>query len=323
MIGRNTIRIKVMQALYEYNMSEHHSTPSIIEKNLLRSFQDMYALYIRMLAIFGALTYMAGQITELKKQKFFPTETELYPSFKFIDNTFVKKIEENTSLQKVIRETHLGWDNDVKLLFIRKIYDALSNQDFFIQYLQNPDISTFETDKKLILTILEKFMLENAEMIHYFGEIKLSWLHDYNDVVILVHNTLKSFTKKQSDDKAIPPLFKIAEDGISEDYHFMQELLRKTIKNDEQYSQIIALTLQNWDIERIACIDLILLKMAICEFCEFPSVPLRVTLNEYIEISKYYSTPKSRYFINGLLDTILSALKDENKINKQGRGLMG
>jgi N utilization substance protein B len=166
-------------------------------------------------------------------------------------------------------------------------------------------------------------MLENEDMIHYFGETKLSWLHDYNDVVILVHNTIKSFTKNQSNDKPLPPLFKTSNDGISEDYQFMLDLLLKTIQNDKQYSDIIAQKIHNWEIDRIAYVDIILLKMAVCEFCEFPDIPLRVTLNEYIEISKYYSTPKSRSFINGLLDTVLLGLKNENKINKQGRGLIG
>ncbi len=310
-----------MQAIYEHSVSEHRNVMNT-KKSLMHSFDDMYMLYIRILAIFSALTHTAEQIIELKKQKFLPTQTDLHPNLRFINNTFIQKIEQNTSLQKYINEYKLGWNNDVDLLFIRKIYDSISNEDFFIEYMQSPHTS-FDADKKLVLSILEKFMLENEDMIHYFGEIKLSWLHDYNDVIIFIHNTFKSFTKNQSDDKPLPPLFKVSEDGISEDLHFAQNLLTKTIQNDRQYTQIVSGKILNWETDRIAYIDFILLKMAICEFCEFPSIPLRVTLNEYIEISKYYSTPKSRYFINGLLDKILLSLKEENKINKQGRGLMG
>ena len=173
------------------------------------------------------------------------------------------------------------------------------------------------------MSILEKFMLENEDMIRYFGEIKISWLHDYNDVIVLIYNTLKTFTYLQNDNLPLPTLFKTSNEKESEELIFAQSLLLKTIINNRDYTEIIAQKLQNWELERIACIDSILLKMAICEFCEFPSIPLRVTMNEYIEISKYYSTPKSRNFINGLLDNVLLYLKQENKINKQGRGLMG
>ena len=321
MVNRNTIRIKVMQAIYEYDISEGRSV-SDVKKGLIRSFDDMYMLYLRILSVFGALTNTAEQIVERKKQKFLPTKTDLSPNLKFINNKFIQKLEQNTFLQKHINENNLMWNNDVDLLFVRKLHDSLSNQDFFIEYMQTPD-SSFEEDKKLVLSVLEKFMLENEEMIHYFGEIKLNWLHDYNDVIILIYNTVKQISESQPDDRHFPALFKSSKNDVLSDKDFMQDLLTKTIQNDKRYTQIVSDKIYNWEIDRLARIDFILLKMAICEFCEFPSIPLRVTLNEYIEISKYYSTPKSRYFINGLLDKILEHLKEENKINKQGRGLMG
>ena len=321
MINRNTIRIKIMQAIYEYDMLEHRKL-SNAQNSLMRSFDDMYMLYFRILAMFGALTHTAEQVIERKKQKFLPTEADLCPNLKFINNIFIQKLDQNTSLRKHINENNLSWNNDVDLLFIRKIYDLLVNQDFFIEYMQSPDTS-FEEDQKLVLSILEGFMLENETMINYFGEIKLNWLHDYNDVIILIHNTLKSFSKTQSDNKAFPSLFKPSKNDIWNDFNFANDLLRKTIQNDKIYSQLISEKMQNWEIGRLARIDFILLKMAICEFCEFPNIPLRVTFNEYIEISKYYGTPKSRNFVNGMLDEIQLHLKNENKINKQGRGLMG
>ena len=321
MISRNTIRVKVMQAIYGYRMSEY-CYECDARNNLIRSFDDMYALYIKILSIFGALTHTAEEIIERKKQKYLPSEVDLSPNLKFINNLFIQKIEENTHLQRLIKNYNLSWSNEADLIFVRKIYDSLSNEDFFIEYMQQSETS-FEKDKQLILLILEKFMLENEEMIHYFGEVKLGWLHDYNDVIILVHNTLKTFSKNQPDDKTIPYLFKTSKYGVLDELNFAQKLLSKTIQNDSEYEEIIAHKIQNWEVERVAYIDFILLKMAICEFCEFPTIPLRVTFNEYIEIAKYYSTLKSRHFINGLLDNILSYLKNENKINKQGRGLMG
>jgi len=141
--------------------------------------------------------------------------------------------------------------------------------------------------------------------------------------VILIYNTLKAFTKNQRQDKALPPLFKTDKDGVSEDRQFMISLFRKTVEHDEEYTQIVENKLRNWEHERMVYIDFILMKMAICEFCHFPNIPPRVTLNEYIEIAKHYSTDRSKAFINGTLDGILIDLKEENRINKQGRGLMG
>ena len=321
MISRNFIRIKVMQAIYEYRLSPDTHIDTA-ERQLVQTFDNIYQLYIQMLAIFGALTYTAEQVIEVKKQKLLPTETDLQPNYKFVNNLFVKKIEENIFLQKMVRKYNAGWNNDLDMMFVRKVYDLLANTPIFAEYMQNHEQS-FEGDRAFIINVVEKFLLENEDICTYFGEKHLHWMHDYNDVILLVYNTLKTFTKTQTCDKALPSLFKTNADGISEDRHFMLDLFRKTIRNNKEYTQIVTKKLLNWEADRVAYMDFLLLKMAICEFCEFPSIPIRVTLNEYIEISKYYSTHKSRYFINGMLDSILADLKAENKINKKGRGLIG
>ena len=321
MISRNSIRIKVMQAIYEFRLSTDIHVDTA-ENHLVQTFDNIYKLYLQMLAIFGALTCVAEQIIDVKRQKLLPTETDLQPNYKFVNNLFVKKIEENIFLQKAWQKYGNNWCNDVDMLFIRKVYDELTLTPIFVEYMQQHKQS-FEEDKAFIIDVVEKFLLENEIICNYFGEINLHWLHDYNDVIILVYNTLKTFTKNQKPDTAIPPLFKTNRDGVSEDRQFMLDLFRKTLKNNKEYTQIIAQKLLNWEADRVATIDFILLKMAICEFREFPSIPLRVTLNEYIEISKYYSTYKSKHFINGMLDSILADLKAENKIHKQGRGLKG
>jgi N utilization substance protein B len=321
MINRNSIRIKVMQAIYEFRLSDDIQIDKA-EKRLMQTFDNIYKLYLQLLAVFGELTHTAEQIIEIKKQKLLPTETDLQPNYKFVDNLFVKKIEENTCLRKAWRKYNIGWNSDLDMLFIRNLYDKLTHTPLFANYMQSHEQS-FDEDKTFITEIVEKFLLENEDICNFLGEKNLHWLHDYNDAVILVYNTLKTFTKNQNPEKALPTLFKTDEDGESEDKQFMLDLFRKTIAHDEEYAQFVQKKLLNWEMDRVACIDFILLKMAICEFCEFPSIPLRVTLNEYIEISKYYSTHKSKSFINGMLDSILDDLKNENKINKQGRGLMG
>lgn len=321
MTSRNTIRIKVMQALYAYYLSPEKDE-KLSEKKLLNVFEEMYILYIKMLALFAPLTYIAEQMIEIKKTLFFAKEEDLTPNTKFIDNLFIKKIYDNVPLQKAIKHYGVSWENDVEMIFVRKIYDALTNHSCYINYMKDSERS-FSKDKEFILNLIGEFLLENENIIHYMGEKKLHWQLDYNDVIIMLYNTLKNFKEKQTDTVALPPLFKVIEEGVSEDKAFMLDLFRKTILYNDEYEEVIAIKLQNWELDRIATMDFILLKMAICEFCYFPSIPTRVTLNEYIEISKYYSTPKSRMFINGLLDKVLDELKANNKAIKQGRGLMG
>lgn len=310
-----------MQAIYEYRL-----TPDIkidkAKKDLTETVENIYRLYIQLLTIFGKLTYIAEQVIDVKKQKLLPTETDLHPNYKFVNNLLIEKIEENIFLRKMRRKYHITWNNDLDMLFLRKVYAQLTLTPIFAEYMQRHEQS-FEEDKAFVEEIIEKFLLENEDVCSYLGEKNLHWQHDYNDALILVYNTLKSFTKNQKPEKELPSLFKMDENGTSEDRRFMLDLFEKTIQKDEEYTQYVVQKLRNWEMDRVAYIDFILLKMAICEFCEFPSIPLRVTLNEYIEISKYYSSHKSRYFINGMLDSILEELKAENKINKQGRGLMG
>lgn len=310
-----------MQAIYAYESSGKTSKGKFA-KQLLTNIEDLYNLYIILLSSFEAMSFSAERIIELKKQKFLPSEKDLKPNLKFINNRFIRKIDENEDLTKQIQSRNLSWHTDVNMVFVRKIYDQLSNTELFISYMQSQEDS-FQEDKQFILNVIEQFFLDNEFLMHYFGEIKMHWEEDFNDVVLMVYNTLKTFSEKQSATKKLPPLFKINQEGVSEDKQFLIDLFNKTIDNEKNYTTIISQNTHNWEMDRIAKLDFILLKMALCEFCEFPSIPLRVTLNEYIELAKYYSTPKSKNFVNGLLDNMLNTLREEHKINKQGRGLMG
>jgi N utilization substance protein B len=309
-----------MQAIYEYRFSDDIQIDAA-EKKLMQTFDNIYALYLQLLDVFGQLSHTADQVIDMKKQKLLPTETDLQPNYKFVNNLFVKKIEENTFLQSECRRYNVSWNNDLDTLFVKKVYDQLTYTPLYENYMQSYEQSFYE-DKTFITNVVEKFFLENEEMCNFFGEKNIHWIHDYNDAVLLVYNTLRSFTISQKPEKTLPPLFKLDEDGNSEDKKYAINLFRKTIEHDKEYTEIIKQKLFNWEMDRVAYMDFILLKMAICEFCEFPSIPLRVSMNEYIEISKYYSTHKSKSFINGMLEGILESLKSENKINKRGRGLM-
>ena len=322
MISRNFIRIKVLEAIYAYRAS-HGTDVFAAEKRLEHAMGDFYALFLKLLALFPALARMDSRILELKKGRMLPTEEDLQPNYKFSENRLIRQLDENPLIDKSVEKNIAGWNSDLDQLFLKPFYTTLRNQEFYTQYLKSGE-SSYEEDKEFVLRILELFLLDNEECAAYLGESRLHWKIDYNDAIIAVYNVLKKYTENQSADKPLPPLFKPTPESVrSEDETFMRDLFVKTITDDKEYEQIIAQCIRNWELDRIANMDLILLKMALCEFMHMPSIPIRVTMNEYIELSKYYSTPKSRIFINGVLDNALNMLRTENRMHKQGRGLMG
>ncbi len=322
MVSRNFIRIKVLEALYAYRVSPSEDVLAA-EKRLQHAMRDFYALFVRLLALLPALTRMDAKILELKKGRLLPTEEDLRPNYKFSENRLIRQLDENPVLEKAIRDYACGWDNDLDQLFLKPFYTTLRNQDFYTSYLQS-GASSYEEDKAFVLQLLELFLLENEECANYMGETRLHWRTDYNDAIILVYNFLKKHTENQRSDKALPALYKPNPDGgRPEDEVFLNELFAQTLAHDKAYEEIIEQCIHNWEMDRIAVMDMLLLKMALCEFHFMPSIPIRVTLNEYIEIAKHYSTPKSRIFVNGVLDKALQLLRSEKRLHKQGRGLMG
>lgn len=322
MISRNFIRIKVLEAIYTYKTS-HAEDVFAAEKRLQHSMEEFYALFIKLLALLPALAHLDARVLDLKKSRLLPSEEDLQPNYRFSDNRVIRQIDENPVIDKKTEDYVVAWNNDLDQLFLKPFYTTLTNQPFYVEYLKNTE-DCYENDKKFVLHLIEHFLLENEDLSNYLGESHLHWHVDYNEAVILIYNVLKKYTEKQKADKPLPPLFKLTPDSlVSEDEQFMKDLFINTLKNDKEYEELIARCLRNWEMDRVATMDMLLLKMALCEFICMPSIPVRVTLNEYIELAKYYSTPKSRIFVNGILDNALEILRNENRLQKQGRGLMG
>lgn len=323
MINRNYIRIKVLEELFAFKFNDKMDIPAA-EVELKHNMDEFYALYIKILALIPALARMDAKILEQKKSRLLPSEEDLKPNFKFADNLLIQQIDSNKSLEKAIRDYSVDWNNDLDLLFVKSLYQQFSTQSYFREYLKSNETG-YNADKAFILKMVGEFLMDNEECITYLGNIKLHWQLDYNQAVILVYNTLqKNFNENQKNDKKLPPLFKKSEnETVSEEEIFLSELLRLTLQKNDEFEILIEKGIRNWEMDRIANVDMILLKMAICEFMYMPSIPVRVTLNEYIELAKYYSSPKSSNFVNGVLDNVLTQLKKENKLHKIGRGLMG
>lgn len=314
MISRRLIRIKALQVLFAHYRGENESL-SKTENELFHSISKAYDLYHFILLLVIELRNYAENRTEQAKQKHIPTPEDLNPNTRFIDNKVVKLIEDNKYLIEFLRKQKLSWVNYPEL--IRKLYQKIAASDYFSKYMNAPEAS-FAADRQFIIHILTRELegFEDFEMC--LEEQSIYWVDDVEFIVGMVCKTIKKLSEDQSPNFELPPVFKDIDDE-----EFARKLIRKVILNHEQNVKLIDEYTVNWEVERIANMDILIMEMAIAEIMEFPTVPVKVSLNEYIEVSKFYSTEQSSMFINGVLDKIIAHLRSKNLINKQGRGLLG
>ncbi|MGV8137567.1 MAG: transcription antitermination factor NusB [Mangrovibacterium sp.] len=314
MISRRIIRIKVLQVLYAYYTSPDKSINNT-EKELFFSIQKTYDLYHLILQLPAEIVDYAQSLIELRKKKHFPTEEDLNPNRRFVNNRVINQLRSNKALNKYLEQSKMGWRDEPEL--VKKLYHSLTETDFYTEYMSSGE-HTYADDKKLLELLFAEVILQSNDLNLLLEEKSIYWNDDLDFVVSMIIKTIKKFKEMSGDDQTLLPFFK-----DEEDRDFAKNLFRKCVLNHQDLKKIVEQHTVNWDIERIAFIDNMILELAIVEFLYFPSIPTKVTLNEYIELSKYYSTQKSRNFINGILDKSLKALKKEDKIVKIGRGLIG
>jgi len=318
MLNRRYLRIKVMQSLYAFIQSNDNKL-DIAEKNLLKSIDNIYELYIYQLSILVELTEYARKRAEENKQKLIPTPEDLNPNMRFIDNQLIKKIASNKIYQLQVNKLKINWSDEQEIF--RSIFNKIKESRTYINYM-NAQENSFEADKKIVMSIFRKFIITDDTLQNYFEDKNIFWSDDYIFVALVVLKTLESIKSDTDDMFKLPELYKKSDDPDSDDIQYVINLFRKTIINSKKYDELIAKTANNWEIERIAVIDNIIIKMALTEMLECYTIPVKASLNEYIEIAKAYSTDKSRIFINGVLDRIHMDLKTKNLIKKIGRGLI-
>lgn len=308
-----------MQALYAHFQSEGGEVARQ-EKSLVSSIEGIYDLYIYLLSSLIEIRDFAHNRMEDARQKFLPTEEELNPNTRFVDNRFLAQMSDNRSLQKNIQRLKINWADHQEIF--RKIFVAFKDSPAYLRYMDKVD-ATYADDKEIVVQLFGEFMLGSETFLSLFEEKSIHWADDIDTATSLVVKTIKKWDAKMDDFQPLPPLM-ISPDEEGDDLirDFVLKLFRKTILNAANYDKLIAERAQNWDIERIALLDVIILKLALTELMDFPSIPVKVTLNEYIEISKDYSTPKSRQFVNGMLDKLVTDLRSSNEIKKTGRGLI-
>ncbi|ADF51206.1 antitermination protein NusB [Zunongwangia profunda SM-A87] len=303
-----------MQSLYAFNQSENDNLASE-EKFLLKSMEEMYDLFVLQLSLLTEIKAHAETFLERSQQKHLATQEDKDPNRKFVQNAVFEILEQNTQLEQIIDDRKLNhWKFDDEYVAI--LWNEIKESNAFADYMETRD-NSFKEDKDFVLAIFKKVIAPNDKIYDYFEDKKLTWLDDLPLVNTAVVKMLQKLKQTATPEDKLPKLFKSIDDK-----EFAVNLFRKTYLKDGKLSNEMQGKTPNWDKDRIAEIDTVLLKMAICEFLEFPSIPVKVTINEYLEISKEYSTPKSSIFINGILDKLSKEYKTDGKLNKIGRGLM-
>jgi N utilization substance protein B len=253
---------------------------------------------------------------EENKQKHFPTEEDLNPNLKFVNNRILNALDDNKHLMSLEEKYKINWA-DSREDFIRKLYGKMLETPEYQEYMANGKDS-FSDDKRFLVAMIDTYMPENGLLYDYYSDRDLSFNSDYQVAIYLLWKFISELPTNFDASSKLPPMYK-SED---EDREFVIKLFEKTILHANEYMELVKANISNWDYDRLALMDKILIFMALTEFCEFHSIPVKVTINEYIEISKLYSTPESRRFVNGMLDKLASQLKEEGKLVKTGLGLI-
>ena len=312
MINRRHIRLKVMQSVYA--MQQSHNTDLVKEEKFLNfSVQKMFDLYVLNFQLLIEVQKLAHKKIELSKKKILATKEDLNPNTRFIDNVLLNQIRESVSLEGYTELNKLNnWELDDE--YVKIVWEELKESSIYKTYMESDD-NSYNTQKNFVIAFFKEIIAPNEKLADYFEDKMISWVDDIPFVNTWVVKTLN----KQ---KASSPFFlsKLYKD--EEDKKFTSELFRKVVLNQHKYDDDIKEKTPNWETDRIADIDMILIKMAITEFLHFSSIPSRVTINEYIELAKDYSTNKSGYFINGVLDKLSKDYLESNKMVKIGRGLL-
>jgi N utilization substance protein B len=317
MLYRRHLRIKVLQSLYSWYTGGQDQLPDA-ERDLLSSINKLYELFIFQLSFLIEVRKFAVDRLEQNKKKFYPTDEDLDPNMKFVENEVFKLLDANRSFHRLEETFKIRWIDEQEM--VRKFYAELRETAFYKKYMSTKK-PCVEEDKKLMIQIVDQ-LLPNFESLRFFYEEKSIYFVDGYDLVNLL--LIKFFETISSDftkDTTMPGIYKEYK-NINEDLTFVKNLFRKSILRDEEGTEIIKSRTKNWEYDRIPLMDIILLKMAIIELQEMETIPLKVTLNEYIELAKYFSTANSKVFVNGVLDKLISEFKSEGKINKIGRGLV-
>ena len=309
MLSRRHIRLKVMQSLYSYFLAKDDNMP-VAERTMLKHIEEVVELNLVIIALLVELVKYADNFYEEIKKKHLPTEADLNPNRRFVENELITLIREDKELMGRLSKVSGIWlrnDHDI----VRRLFSEIYKSELYTKYTITKE-KGIDVDQRFIVNALNDIILKHELVHHILEERSIYWIDDLPFIATIIMGQIKSQVSMNPSS-----VFK----DIS-DKNFAVGLFRNTINNSEEYKKIIIKFARNWDIERIAIMDQLFLKMAFAEILTMPELPIKVSMNEYIEIAKYYSTAKSKLFVNGLLDNFVKTYTSEGKIKKVGRGLV-
>jgi N utilization substance protein B len=313
MISRRLLRIKALLALYAFNRRDDGNLARA-EKELMFSIDKTYDLYHYILLLVLELADIAGEKIDLALQKRMPTPSDLNPVRRFVDNPLIAQLRLNKAFNDYVSSRKLSWVNSH---IPRLLYNKMISWDTYEEYMAS-EVDNYQADRKFILNLITVLFAQSDDLASNLEEQSIYWNDDMEYVTAMIEKTLKKFRTDSDSNTPLMPLFK-----NEEDEEFVRILFRKAVMNQKKTSDLIDKNTTNWEVERIALMDILVMQLAITEVLEFHEIPVRVTLNEYIEIAKYYCTSKSSTFVNGILDNIVKEMREQGLLNKYGRGLMG
>ena len=307
MINRVLIRLKIVQIVYAYYQNGGKNLDTA-EKELFFSLSKAYDLYNYLLLLMVEVTKQANKRLNAAKNKLVPTKEELFPNTKFVENRFIAQLEVNKQLLEFSNNQKKTWENEAD--FVKTLCDKILESDIYKEYMAS-ETSSYEEDRELWRKLYKNIIFNNIELDQVLEDQSLYWNDDKEIVDTFVLKTIKRFDEKNGAKQELLPEFK-----DEEDQDFARRLFRRTILNADYYRHLISENTKNWDLDRVAFMDVVIMQIALAEILSFPNIPVSVSLNEYVEIAKLYSTPKSGSFTNGTLDGIVNSLKKENKLTK-------
>ncbi|MBR5273882.1 MAG: hypothetical protein IKU33_01410 [Bacteroidales bacterium] len=319
MLNRRILRIKAFKVLYSSVLAGNMSLTEA-ETQLELSCEAARDLYIYMLGIVSPLTKIAQERIEAGKSKFNPTEEERNPNMKFAENALAKFLDEDVDFQKVYKKKKFDWTQYD--LFLKKVMTSVASKEYYAEYMAS-DKKSLAEDCKLFTKIFEEEFVDSEELERILEDKSIYWNDDLAYSLTWCCKTLKNIAKGES--WSLIPLYQsemLKGEGVESDKFFVKKLLKASFAGYERYSAMVAESVAGWEKERLFSTDVVLIVMGLAEAASFSSIPVKVTMNEYVEISKFYGTPKSRSFVNGLLDKLMQQLANEGQISKEGKGLL-
>ena len=307
MINRVLIRLKIVQIVYAYYQNGGKNLDTA-EKELFFSLSKAYDLYNYLLLLMVEVTKQAERKQNAAKAKLLPSEEELNPNTKFVDNRFIAQLEVNDQLRQFAESQKKTWENESE--FVKSLCEKIMESDTYKNYME-AETSSYSEDRELWRKLYKTIIFNNEDLDQVLEDQSLYWNDDKEIVDTFVLKTIKRFEEEKGAKQELLPEFK-----DDEDQEFARRLFRRAILNADYYRQLISENTKNWELDRVAFMDVVIMQIALAEILSFPNIPVSVSLNEYVEIAKVYSTPRSGSFINGTLDGIVNTLKNENKLTK-------